>query len=184
MHISHHFTDDEFWARVAETDAELLASFERAGAYELARWHGPVSVGEWGFTSGVRSLTFGAGPVASVTVFVDDDTTPRDFVAQRRQVRAAIGTQGYVQSGAGGAAEADGSDLPDDVRVIMVDDVPVVFEIWNEPGLWCAAGQVHEHTIAIESEHELAEDVSLRRVADIQPYVDGRNALIRSARGN
>lgn len=65
----------------------------------------------------------------------------------------------------------------------MVDDVPVVFEVWNEAGLWCVAGQVHEHTIAIESEHELTDDVSLRRVADIQPYVDGRNALIRGARG-
>ena len=133
MRISHHLTDEEFWAHIAETDAELLASFERAGAYEIADWRGPVSVGEWGFTGGVRSLTVGAGPgasagpVASVTVLVEDGTTPRDFVAQRRQVRAAIA--------------ADGSDLPDDVRVIMVDDVPVVFEIWNEPGLWCAAGQ-------------------------------------------
>ena len=169
MHISHHFTDEEFWAHIAETDTELLASFERAGAFEIAGWWGPVSVGEWGFTGGVRSLTFGAVPVASVTVLVEDGTTPRDFVAQRRQVRAVIA--------------ADGPALPDDVRVIMVDDVPVVFEIWDEPGLWCAAGQVHEHTIAIESEDELAGDVSLRRVADIQPYVDGRNALIRGARG-
>ena len=175
MHISHHFTDEEFWAHIAEADAELLASFERAGAFEIADWRGPVSVGEWGFTGGVRSLTFGAVPVASVTVLVENGTTPRDFVAQRRQVRAAIA--------ADGSGLPDGSDLPDDVRVIMVDDVPVVFEIWDEPGLWCAAGQVHEHTIAIESEDELAGDVSLRRVADIQPYVDGRNALIRGARG-
>ena len=82
-----------------------------------------------------------------------------------------------------GASAAEDSDLPDDVRLIMVDDVPVAFEVWAKPDRWCAAGQIRDRTIAIESERELAGDASLRRVANIEPYINGRNALIRGMRG-
>ncbi|MFT2815618.1 hypothetical protein [Leifsonia sp. A12D58] len=195
MQITHHFTDDEFWARIAGSDEELRASFDRAGAFEIAGWQGPVSIGEWGFTGGLRSLTFGVVPLASgsstdsgepvasthpvtaVTVLVEDGTSPRDFVAQRRQVLAVMDDPEYRPPA------VDVPALPDDVRVIMVDDVPVAFEIWAQPGRWCAAGQIRELTVAIEADSELADDASLRLVTNIEPYIDGRNALIRGMRG-
>ena len=57
-----------------------------------------------------------------------------------------------------------------------------LFEVWEDDlGSW-AGGNYLEHGIVVESRRTRIDDLSLRTVDDIEPYLKGQLDLIRRAR--
>ncbi|MFE4837579.1 hypothetical protein ACFRAU_23215 [Arthrobacter sp. NPDC056691] len=60
----------------------------------------------------------------------------------------------------------------------------MLFEVWREAGRWWAAGHHDGKSLILEGTTELdLSAVSQRRVSDIEPYLQGRRAQVRAARG-
>ena len=67
---------------------------------------------------------------------------------------------------------------------IPVDGAEVLFVVWREAGRWWAAGQHDGNGLILEGTAGLdVLALSLRRVSDIEPYLQGRRAQLRAVRG-
>lgn len=66
---------------------------------------------------------------------------------------------------------------------ISVNSARVRFEVWDEDTLWWGAAQQTGYGLVVEA-HDMATDrFALVRVQDIEPYLAGRRAHLRTLRG-
>jgi hypothetical protein len=56
------------------------------------------------------------------------------------------------------------------------------FTRWDDNGTWYAAAQYAGHSVVIEARVVTAGEVTLARVTDIEPYLAGRRAYLRTLR--
>ncbi len=73
--------------------------------------------------------------------------------------------------------------LPDRIVDLLVDDRPEPFEVWVRGAVWWAATTLGGRTLAVVARDVPFEDVALRRVVDIEPFLDGRRSWLRRMRG-
>lgn len=173
--------DEEFWPQVAPGDAELRSSFESTVTFGVNNWSGPVWVGEWELHNGTRSLVYAnAADNALLVVYTVEDRDPRNFVMHLRWGQLATMNQKYAEFIEGDVFH----EVPDDVLVLDIDRVPVVFETWTDESDMWGAGVLGNHTIAFRCSHLIGGSPALTRVQDIDPYIEGRHNWIRRARTN
>ncbi|WP_307028475.1 hypothetical protein [Arthrobacter globiformis] len=135
----------------------------------MGSWQPPTRGGGVVFGSG------DTGPTIQVTT-----TSPRLTIAHRRPILDG--------------APLSGEDLSRRLRVLTserseavsvpVDGAEEPFDVWRGSDRWWAAGHHDGNGLMLEGTTGLdVEALSLRRVADIEPYLRGRRAQIRAARG-
>ena len=73
--------------------------------------------------------------------------------------------------------------LPDRIVDLKVDGRREPFEVWVRGAVWWAATTLGGRTLAVVARDVPFEDVALRRVTDIEPYIDGRRLWLRRMRG-
>jgi hypothetical protein len=73
--------------------------------------------------------------------------------------------------------------LPDRIVDLKVDGRREPFEVWVRGAVWWAATTLAGRTLAVMARDVPFEDVALRRVTDIEPYLDGRRLWLRRMRG-
>ncbi|MGN7253170.1 hypothetical protein [Arthrobacter sp. SAFR-014] len=183
MKVTGWLSPDEFWDEYERMEELVRESFGELPCYGLDKWSGPVALGEWDLGSrppAAVSVVFGsseAGPMVQVTTTSQD---PRLTIAHRRLFADA--------------PPASGEDLSRRLRVltsergeeasIPVDGAEELFDVWPGAGRWWAAGRHDGNGLVLEGTTGLdARALSLRRVSDIEPYLQGRRAQLRAVRG-
>lgn len=169
MDTGGQLTPSEMDAVVADAQNRVRASFGSMPVFGPVDWDGPVMIGEWNWAGGAHGLAHG-NPDGDQP-YVQVQTHPHDA------------RQGVNHRRAHAAGDVGRPDAPPDrLTEITVDATPVLFEVWEDDlGSW-AGGNYLEHGIVLESRRTRIDDLSLRTVDDIEPYLKGQLDLIRRAR--
>ncbi|MFP3460860.1 hypothetical protein R5O87_08445 [Arthrobacter globiformis] len=183
MKVTGWLSPDEFWDEYGRLEELVRESFGELTCYGLDKWSGPIAVGEWDLGSSPSAavgLEYGSresGPMVRVTTTSED---PRLAAAHRRLILDGPPASGNDLSRRLQMLTSErGEEVP-----LPVDGAEEVFEVWREAGRWWAAGRHDGKGLVLEGTAQLdVSTVSLHRVSDIEPYLQGRRAQIRAARG-
>ncbi|MBT2550522.1 hypothetical protein [Arthrobacter sp. ISL-65] len=183
MRVTGWLSPDEFWGEYERMEELVRESFGELPCYGLDKWSGPIAIGEW---------DLGSRPPAAVgVVFGSGDTGPTIQVTTTSQdPRLSIAHRRLILDG----PPLSGEDLSRRLRVLTssrseavsvpVDGAEEPFDVWRGTDRWWAAGQHDGNGLMLEGTTGLdVRALSLRRVSDIEPYLQGRRAQIRAVRG-
>jgi hypothetical protein len=181
MYVGRMLTPDEFWARMRANDDALRARFATWPTYALADWTGARMIDEWSLGDGTfRSVRFDSADDLQIVVATSDDLDSEPArhlllnlpTADTERLRDEEKSRAHYERS---EREANGTVL------ISVSGIPVRFVTWTEDG-YTVAGASHDAVgIAVRTNGPI-EGMSLARVDDIEPYIDGRNDRIRALR--
>jgi len=187
MRITGKLSPQEFWERIDEGEARVRAEAGALSLFGVNGWTGPRETGDWewvndqlasaGLAHGARQ---GGGAFIQVKTTTEDPTEavigrrmaalmsatePQDFPTLRSRLRADTGAS----------------------VLVTIDDEPCEFRQWRDAddnGGWVAASRHGEAGLVIEASADVdITQLRLVRVTDIEPYIAGRRARLRRARG-
>jgi hypothetical protein len=182
MKLTGWLKPEEFWHQYDRMEELVRESAGDIPCYAVSGWSGPLALGEWDLggrppsTAGLAHGSAAAGPTLATTTTTEDPTLA---VAFHRMTAAGPPADGDDFSRRLAALVAE----PGEEVSIPVDGVPVPFTVWREADHWWAAAQHGEYGLFVEAKDLEPEALSLCRVLDIEPYLLGRRAQLRSARG-
>lgn len=177
----------EFWDRYDQMEQLVRESAGELPCYGLQGWSGPIAIGEWDLGSrppNAVGLVYGSvesGPYLRTSTLRTSTTSgdPRMAVAHRRLAAGGPPASGEELAHRLGALLSE----PGEEVAIPVDDLPEVFEIWRDADGWWAGGQHSGNGLVLEGRGMEPASLALRRIPDVEPYLKGRRAQIREARG-
>ncbi|WP_395403744.1 hypothetical protein ACHMXB_06340 [Arthrobacter sp. UC242_113] len=183
MKVTGWLSPDEFWDEYGRMEELVRGSFGGLPCYGLGEWTGPIAIGEWDLGSSPPTavgVVFGSrdtGPMVQVTTTSQD---PRLTIAHRRLMADRPPVSGEDLSRRLQVITAERSEEVS----IPVDGAEESFAVWRDAGRWWAAGQHDGNGLVLEGTTGLdASALSLHRVSDIEPYLQGRRAQLRAVRG-
>lgn len=175
---------EEFWVRDAEAEQQIRTTSTVLPCWGVDGWGGLRMIGDWQWEND-RLVTVGlahgapqgTGPWLHVATTVLD---PRTVVASLR----SASTMTLDAGDAARRRSAPGAD-PDGAVTVHVDSAGVHLELWRtqDRDQWWAAGHHEGHGLVLEANRVPATDLSLHRVHDLEPYLDGRRTHLRELRG-
>jgi hypothetical protein len=187
MQLTEWLGPEEFWDRYDQMEQLVRESAGELPCYGLLGWSGPMTIGEWDLGSRppmVVGVVYGSeesGPYLRTSTLQTSTTVgdPRMTIAHRRLAE--------------GGPPSSGQDLeerlsallsaPSNMVAMPVDGTPESFEMWRDADRWWASGRHGGNGLILEGRDVEPASLSLHRVPDIGPYLDGRRAQIRAARG-
>jgi hypothetical protein len=183
MKVTGWLSPDEFWDEYERMEELVRESFGELACYGLDKWSGPIAIGEWDLgssPSAAVSLVYGPGEAGAMVQVMTTSQDPRLTVAHRRLVADGPPASGEDFSRRLRTLTAErGAEVS-----IPVDGAQERCEVWREAGRWWIAGQHDGNGLILAGTTEPdVRALSLRRVSDIEPYLQGRRAQIRAARG-
>ncbi|MFE5839436.1 hypothetical protein [Arthrobacter sp. NPDC056493] len=183
MKVTGRLSPDEFWDEYGRMEDLVRESFGEVTCYGLSQWPGPIAVGEWDLGSSPSAavgLEYGSGEAGRTVQVTTTSQDPRLTIAHRRLILDGPPASGEDLSRRLGRLT---SERGEEVS-LPVDGAEVLFEVWRDAGRWWAAGHHDGKSLILEGTPELdLSTVALLRVSDIEPYLQGRRAQIRAARG-
>ena len=171
MDLGAQLTPEQMDAVVLDAQNRVRESFDGMPVFGVSGWSGPLMIGEWSWRDGSRGLAHGTPDGGS---FVQVHTHPDDARLAVHDLRmSAAGVLGTF---------TDFDSPPDRLAEIVVDETPVLFEVWEDERNAWAGGNYLDHGIVVEARRADLDDLRLRQVTDIEPYLEGQLELIRRAR--
>lgn len=170
---------DEFWERVATMDVQLRESFAQRQCFGLDGWTGPRMIAEWALgDSTFRSVQYGqAGEPGQVMVATSEDDV-------EDPVQHIIGNLPSDEPFEERMNRLRTAQLPAVVErtTISVSGQRVTFDVRSVDKYLVADATVDGQHIVLRAHRIDLDDLQIVPIEDIEPYLDGRNALIRQAR--
>ncbi|SMH44684.1 hypothetical protein SAMN06295885_2405 [Rathayibacter oskolensis] len=173
MRSSGRLDDDGFAALLAEQVARIRATFGDLPVWAIEGWTGERLVSEWIFEGGPHCLAFARSGAA-----LDEDpaVTTRTCLGEPRQdIAGLLGRDALPRPGL--------LPAPSRITEIEVDGAREPFEVWEAPGVARAAASVRGHSLTLECRGLPLDELVLSEVVDIEPFVEGRLAMIAASRG-
>lgn len=182
MQFAGRLSPEEFWERIAAGEQRMRDSATVLPMYGVEGWSGSLSVGNWewendglvtvGLAHGGPS---GQGPSVHVRTTVHD---PGTTVASRGITHLGPPREGGDFPRARGEADVGATSHVN----IPVNGVPVRFQVRHEGNVWWGAAQQDGYGLVVEARDMDVDRLALVRVEDIEPYLAGRRAQLRTRR--
>jgi hypothetical protein len=177
MYKGRMLTPEEFWARMTEQDAQLRDSFAARVTYGLDGWPASVTLAEWALGDGtMRSLRYDDGPEVTVVVAAASGEDVVDHLLMNlpgpRDLRLDTSTPRPEHRQPTAA----------DPATISVQGAPVLFTGWRSGGFLVLGAAANGVDLAVCVRGIDPARLRITTIGDIEPYLDGRRELIRSAR--
>lgn len=177
MDFSGYLASPEFWVQFSNDEKTVRDGAAERPPLGVAGWSGTVTLSEWAFVDGVRSLLHeqreGADPQVLVRI---GDEHPRDGVRILKWYDSTPSVENPHPP-------FDAALIPEAITEIDVNGTPVLFEVWSGNGVIWAGGMWHGESIVVEARGVGLDEIQLTTVADIEPYLAGRRRLIAAQRG-
>ena len=178
MQYAGQLSPEDRRARLDDGDARVRETLPHHAVFGLARWDGPGMVHDWSFSGSRRVLVYARTvlPAPSLTGALFDvqvhslDGDVRQRVSELRMRWLA---RDSAQSGWERPVPAP-DPLPDRLSMIPVGDHDEVSELWIAGPHWWAATTVGDRVVVVEAHGVTTEDVSLRRIRDVDPLLAER----------
>jgi hypothetical protein len=179
MHVGRVIPPDEFWQRAAALDAQVRELVAVRPAFGLTEWSGSRMIAEWSLgDSTFRSVQYDAADASGqVVVSTSDDTDesalkhvlmnlPSDepFEERMQRIRQFEVPPATAQT------------------TVMVSGDPARFDIRVVREFTIADTAIGERQVVIHGRGITIQTLHLAEIDDIEPYLDGRRAMIKRAR--
>jgi hypothetical protein len=184
MRVTRKLGPQELWARIDEGDARIRAEARVVPLFGLDGWTGSRMTGDWGWENDrlvVAGLEHGDRQGGGLWVHVQTTSGDPEQVAfdHRMSVQLAATRPDRYPAVRDRLAADPGTRV-----VVTVENTPCEFRLWRDDAGWTAAARHGDAGLVVEG--PAAADITqvrLVRVTDIEPYIAGRRAWLRRARG-
>lgn len=173
MRASGRLDDDEFAALLAEQADRVRATFGHLPLWAIADWEGERLVSEWIFEGGPHCLAF--APTSARFDEAPSVTTRTSLGEPRQDIAGLLGREALVRP-------IELLPPPSRIAEIEVDGAREPFEVWEAPGVSRAAASVRGHALTLECRGLPIDELVLTEVDDIEPFVEGRLAMLSASR--
>ena len=183
MEISGYLPPDEFWSMSDRMDQEIRDGAHLLPLFTLKDWDGTSMLGSWQLDGSEGSVVHGdafspTGPL------VDVITTNQDpCETARNRWRATAGIPQNLEELQ--RQDAAFNALHSEQIAITVEGTPEHFTLWRGANSWLAAGTFGGFGIVMDAQRKppAPENMSLRRVPDVEPLLQARRAALKALRG-
>lgn len=173
MRASGRLDDEEFAALIAEQADRIRATFGHLPVWAVEDWTGGRLVSEWIFEGGPHCLSF--APSSARLDGAPSVTTRTSLGEPRHDIAGLLGREAPVRP-------IELLPPPSRIAEIEVDGAREPFEVWEAPGVTRAAASVRGHALTLECRGLVLDELVLTEVDDIEPFVEGRLAMIAASR--
>ncbi|MBM7417049.1 MULTISPECIES: hypothetical protein [Nocardiaceae] len=188
MEITGHLTPDEFWTQQRAIEDQIRAESTTFPTYTVNGWNGVRVMGPWSRENDVlTSVTLRHGEVdwdgdGIDGPFVEVTTTTKD--AHRTALKAMLSAIGLTPMSPEYKRRREAIAATEARRVVVpVNGEDTDFEMHGGQERWWASATVGDHGVVIEARRHPVEAVALMSETDMEPYLDGLRAAIRTSRG-
>lgn len=170
---------DEFWERIETMDVQLRGSFAQRPCFGLDCWTGPRMIAEWALgDSTFRSVQYGqAGEPRQVVVATSED----DIEDPVQHIIWNLPSEEPFEERMNRLRTAQLPVVSERIEV-SVSGQHVTFDVRSVDDYLVADATVDGQHIVLRTHGIGLEELNIAPIEDIEPYLEGRNALIRQAR--
>jgi hypothetical protein len=169
---------EEFWADEDQLEQWVRDDFPKRPCFGVEGWSGVRRLQEWAFGTGTsRTLVFHDGDRHVIISTTDLDP----FLVVTHMKRNLLAFPTTREQNDSNRAVASGA--PTGRSAVLVDSEVEPFDTWDWGGHGWAAGHRNGLGIAIRTSNVPIAELRLARVIDIEQFINGRRADLRSARG-
>lgn len=179
MQAGRTLSQDEFWDWIRTMDAQLRRSFSERPCFGLDGWTGARIIAEWALgDSTFRSVQYDRDDESAevlVATSEDDVEDPLQHVIWNLPSEEPFEERMDRLRASQIPAVSERIELPVSGRLVC-------FNVRSVDDYLIADATVENRRIVLRARDIRLEALHIERIDDIEPYLDGRNALIRKAR--